>query len=150
MTKVAILDDYAHVALEVADWSSVKEKAKVTVFDRHLSEDEAVEALQPFDVVCTLRERMAFPRPLIERLPNLKLMTIVGMSLANLDMAAASEHGILVAHPNFASPGFAAAGSGVPELAWGVDDGNGPQSGRRTSARARGRVAGHRGCDPVL
>jgi phosphoglycerate dehydrogenase-like enzyme len=118
--KVAILDDYARVALDLADWSPVQTKADVTVFDRHLSEDEAAEALQPFDVVCTLRERMAFPSTLIERLPNLKLMTIVGMSLANLDMAAACARGVLVAHPNFANPKFAAAGAGVPELAWGL------------------------------
>jgi phosphoglycerate dehydrogenase-like enzyme len=120
MPKVAILDDYASVALDLADWSPVQNRADITVFDHHLSEDEAAEALQSFDVVCTLRERMAFPRTLIERLPHLKLMTIVGMSLANLDMAAASERGILVAHPNFANPAFAAAGTGVPELAWGL------------------------------
>src|SRR5665213_3172058 len=94
--KVAILDDYARVALDLADWSSVQSRADVTIFDRHLSEDAAVEALQPFDAVCTIRERMAFPRTLIERLPKLKLITIVGLSLTNLDMAAASEHGILV------------------------------------------------------
>jgi len=46
MSEVAIMDDYAYIALEVADWSPVKEKAEVTVFDRHLSEDDAVEALQ--------------------------------------------------------------------------------------------------------
>ena len=120
MTKVAILDDYPRLALKLADWSPVQSRAEVTVFDRHLSEDEAAEALQPFDVICTLRERMAFPRTLIERLPSLKLITIVGMSLANLDMAAASEHGILVAHPNFANPAFAAAGATVPELVWGL------------------------------
>jgi len=28
MTKVAILDDHAHSAFEVADWSSVKEKPR--------------------------------------------------------------------------------------------------------------------------
>ncbi len=120
MPKVAILDDYACVALDLADWSPVRDRADVTVFDRHIAENEAVEALQPFDVVCTLRERMAFPRTLIERLPNLKLITIVGMSLPNLDMAAASERGILVAHPNFANPRFAAASNGTPELAWGL------------------------------
>ncbi|QIB35262.1 D-2-hydroxyacid dehydrogenase family protein [Ancylobacter pratisalsi] len=118
--KVAILDDYARVALDLADWSFVQNRADITVFDRHFSEDEAVEALQSFDVVCTLRERMAFPRTLIERLPNLKLITIVGMSLPNLDLAAASERGILVVHPDFANPAFAAAGTGVPELAWGL------------------------------
>ena len=118
--KVAILDDYAGLALALADWSKVLNRADVMVFDRHLSEGEAVEALQSFDVVCTLRERMAFPRTLIERLPNLKLMTIVGMSIANLDMAAASERGILVVHPNFANPKFASCAATVPELAWGL------------------------------
>src|SRR5271168_3076457 len=108
MPKVAILDDYAGVALDLADWSSVRRRADITAFDRHLSEDEAVEALQPFDVVCTVRERMAFPRTLIERLPNLKLITIVGMSLPNLDMAAATERGVLVAHSDFAHPRFRA------------------------------------------
>lgn len=104
MPKVAVLDDYAGVALQVADWSPVQTRSEVTVFDRHLSEDAAAEALRPFDVVCTLRERMAFPSTLIARLPNLKLITIVGKSLPNLDLAAATEHGILVAHSDFAHP----------------------------------------------
>jgi phosphoglycerate dehydrogenase-like enzyme len=118
--KVAILDDYSGAALEVADWSPVQKRAEITVFDRHLSEDEAVDALRPFDVVCTLRERMAFPRTLIERLPNLKLITIVGRSLPNLDIDAASEHGILVAHSDFAHPRFRALRDATPEFTWGL------------------------------
>jgi phosphoglycerate dehydrogenase-like enzyme len=117
---VAILDDYAGVALELADWSPVQNRADITVFDRHLAEEEAVQALQPFDVICTLRERMALPRKLIERLPNLKLITIVGMSLANLDMAAATDRGILVTHPDFTNPRFGGVGNATPELAWGL------------------------------
>lgn len=120
MPKVAILDDYAGVALHVADWSPVQNQAEVTVFERHLAEDEAADALRPFDVVCTLRERMAFPRTLIERLPDLKLITIVGRSLPNLDMAAATEHGILVAHSDFAHPRFRSMRDATPELAWGL------------------------------
>lgn len=91
--RVAILDDYAGVALRLADWSTVQNRSRVSVFDRHLSEDDAAEALRPFDVICTMRERMALPRTLIERLPNLKLITIVGSSLPSLDMAAATERG---------------------------------------------------------
>ncbi|OBH60009.1 D-2-hydroxyacid dehydrogenase family protein [Mycobacterium sp. E2479] len=120
MPKVAILDDYAGVALQVADWSPVQKRAEVTVFGRHLGEDEAAEALRPFDVVCTLRERMAFPRTLIERLPNLKLLTIVGRSLPNMDVAAAGEHAILVAHSDFAHPRFRSMRDATPELAWGL------------------------------
>ena len=95
MLKVAILDDYAKVALKSADWSVLQGKAEVTVFDRHLSEDEAVSLLAPFDVLCTVRERMSMPRSLFARLPNLKLVTIIGMALPNLDMAAATEHGVI-------------------------------------------------------
>ena len=118
--QVAILDDYAGAALELADWSSVQTRSEVTVFDRHLSEPEAADALLPFDVVCTVRERMALPRTLIERLPNLKLITIVGRSLPNLDMAAATEHGVLVAHSDFAHPRFSSVRDATPELAWGL------------------------------
>lgn len=120
MARVAILDDYAGVALQLADWSPVHNRSELTVFDRHLSEAEALDALRPFDVVCTLRERMAFPRTLIEGLPNLKLITIVGRNLPNLDLAAATECGILVAHSDFAHPRFLSARDATPELAWGL------------------------------
>jgi phosphoglycerate dehydrogenase-like enzyme len=120
VARVAILDDYAGLALELADWSPVQTRCEVTVFDRHLSESEAAEALRPFDVICTLRERMALPRTLIERLPNLKLITIVGRSLPNLDMAAADDCGVLVAHSDFANPRFRSVRDATPELAWGL------------------------------
>jgi phosphoglycerate dehydrogenase-like enzyme len=120
MLKVAILDDYARAALDVADWSPLAGIAEITVFDRHLAEDEAATLLQPFDVLCTVRERMALPRTLIERLPNLKLITIIGMGLANLDMQAATDRGVLVIHPDFGRPAFANTSNATPELTWGL------------------------------
>ena len=120
MLKIAILDDYARVALESADWSVLPSDAQITVFDRHLPEEEAATLLQPFDVLCTVRERMALPRSLIARLPRLKLIAIVGMSLPNLDMAAATEHRIVVTHPDFQNPVFANIMNATPELTWGL------------------------------
>src|SRR5712692_4958835 len=120
MLKIAILDDYAKVALQSAGWSVLQGKAEITVFDQHLSEDEAVSLLQPFDVLCTVRERMSLPRSLFQRLNDLKLVTIVGMSLPNLDMAAATEHGVIVAHSNFANPLFANMVNATPEFTWGL------------------------------
>src|ERR1700678_897922 len=120
MLKIALLDDYARVALKSADWSVLKDKAEITVFDRHLSEDEAALLLQPFDVLCTIRERMNLPRSLFQRLPNLKLVTIIGMSLPNLDMAAATDHGVMVAHSNFANPIYAGIFNATPELTWAL------------------------------
>jgi phosphoglycerate dehydrogenase-like enzyme len=120
MIKIAILDDYAKVALQLADWSALDGKAEITVFEQHLTEDEAARALKPFDVLCTVRERMSLPRNLFERLPNLKLITIVGLDLPNLDMAAATEHGVIVSHSNFANPLFANMVDATPELTWGL------------------------------
>jgi phosphoglycerate dehydrogenase-like enzyme len=120
MLKIAILDDYAKVALQSADWSVLQGKAEITVFDRHLSENEAATLLQPFDVFCTVRERMSLPRSLFQRLPKLKLVTIIGMSLPNLDMAAATDNGVIVAHSNFANPIYANVFNATPELTWAL------------------------------
>src|ERR1700724_2975011 len=120
MLKIALLDDYARVALESADWSVLNGKAEITAFDRHLSDAEAAAVLSPFDVLCTIRERMSLSRSLFQRLPNLKLVTIIGMSLPNLDMAAATDHGGIVAHSNFANPIYAGIFNATPELTWGL------------------------------
>src|SRR5258708_35649356 len=116
MLKIAILDDYAKVALQSADWSLLWGKAEITVFDRHLAENEAASLLQPFDVLCTIRERMSLPRSLFQRLPNLKLVTIIGMTLPNLDMAAATDHGVSVAHSNFRNTIYSGGFNATPQL----------------------------------
>lgn len=120
MLHIAILDDYARVALDSADWSALRGKAEISVFDRNLSQSEAARVLQPFEVLCTVRERMDLPRSLLERLSNLELITIIGPSLPNLDMDAATDLGILVSHSNAANPAGARALNATPELAWGL------------------------------
>jgi D-3-phosphoglycerate dehydrogenase len=111
--KLAILDDYQRVALTMADWSGVAERCQIDVIDRPLQvPDEAAAVLGPYDVLCMLRERTAAPRALIERLPNLKLITITGLEHRTLDLAAASERGVLVCH----STAHAGAHQGTPEL----------------------------------
>ena len=122
MLNVAILDDYTDFALKAADWSQLPAGATVTAFNRPLSQAEAVTALAPFDVLCTIRERMPLPRPLIEQLPRLKLIVMVGPNLANLDMAAATERGIKVARSKFTAPpaDVQRIGAATPELCWGL------------------------------
>jgi phosphoglycerate dehydrogenase-like enzyme len=120
MIKVALLDDYAGVARDCADWTRLPAGSEVAVFDRHLVEEEAAVELAPFDVLCTVRERMALPRTLIERLPSLKLIVIVGARLANLDLEAATDHGVVVVRTRFQGPNLARIGAATPELTWGL------------------------------
>jgi len=118
--KVALLDDYANFALRCTDWSRVKAKAEIISFDRPVPVDEAVTALTDFDVFSTIRERMPMPRRLFEALPKLKMVHIIGMNLPNLDMKAATDHGVILTHPNFQNPLFGRGASATPELTWGL------------------------------
>lgn len=95
--RCAILDDYQNVALTFADWSPLKDKIDITVFDKPFaSSDEAVRALQDFEIVCAMRERTPFSREVLTALPNLKLLLTSGMRNAAFDMETLSERGIVV------------------------------------------------------
>ncbi|HVY00235.1 MAG TPA: D-2-hydroxyacid dehydrogenase family protein [Pseudorhodoplanes sp.] len=94
--RCAVLDDYQNVALNFADWSALKD-IDVQIFHRPLGDVEAVaKALADYSIVCLMRERTPFPRALIERLPNLKLLVTTGMRNASIDMEAAKDHGVVV------------------------------------------------------
>jgi phosphoglycerate dehydrogenase-like enzyme len=99
--NVAILDDYQGVALSIADWSKVRDRANLRVFQDHLADEGAMaERLAPFDVVCIMRERTPMPALLV-RLRNLKLIASTGPRNASIDMAAAAAHGISVVHTGY-------------------------------------------------
>ena len=96
-TKLAILDDYQRVALDLADWSALPGDVEITVFDDNLAELDAVAArLAPFEVLAAMRERTPFPRALFEKLPNLKLLVTTGMRNGAIDLRAAADHGVTV------------------------------------------------------
>src|SRR6266404_6065828 len=102
--NVAVLDDYQGVAMSIVDWSSVSERANVTVFRDHLADQDAVaERLTPFDVVCIMRERTPMPASLLKRLPGLKLIASTGPRNASIDLAATAERGITVANTSYTS-----------------------------------------------
>jgi phosphoglycerate dehydrogenase-like enzyme len=112
--KVAILDDYQGVAKEMADWSQLPAGAQVEYFTDNLTgEDGLVDRLKDFDVVMGMRERTPFPRSLLTRLPNLRLLVTSGRRNASFDLEAATELGVTVC-------GTGGAGEGPTELTWGL------------------------------
>jgi len=111
--KIGILDDFQNVTRTFADWSRLPPHVSVTVFNQHFEGDELVARITPFDVLVITRERTPFPRALIERLPNLRLLVTTGWRNLGIDMAACRERGILVC-------GTEAGSSPTAELAWGL------------------------------
>ena len=95
--KVAILDDYQNVALKLADWSAVRRRAEISVFNDHVADTAAVvERLSPFDVVCVMRERTSLTREILQQLPQLKLIASTGPRNASIDTQTANDLGIAV------------------------------------------------------
>ncbi len=114
--RVAILDDYQNVALGLADWSPVEEKASIQVFTDHLSDAHLiVERLRDFQIIVAMRERTPFPRALFEKLPNLQLLAITGMGTRAFDLRAATERGVTVCGTKGEIYGAIES-----ELAWGL------------------------------
>ncbi len=102
--RIAVLDDYQDVALSLADWSVLDARATVTVFNDHLADSAAViERLQPFEVVCVMRERTPMTRTIIEHLPKLRLIASTALRNASIDLKAAEERGIQVVHTGYTS-----------------------------------------------
>src|SRR3981189_1513397 len=115
--KLALLDEYQKVAMRMADWDRLKKRGvEITVFHEPFSSvEDAAQKLAPFQVLGLLRERTAFPRALIEKLPNLKFMVLTGARASSLDDKAASERGIPISN----TPGGGSNAS-TAELCWAL------------------------------
>jgi len=112
--RVAVLDDYQGVALASADWASLGSDVAVQAFSDHLADrDRLAERLAGFTVVVAMRERTPFPRDLLARLPDLRLLVTTGMKNASIDVPAAAELGITVC-------GTPLAGGSTVELTWAL------------------------------
>jgi phosphoglycerate dehydrogenase-like enzyme len=110
--RVAVLDDYQGVAPELADWASLD--AEVEFHREHLAGDALVDALAGVEVVVTMRERAAFPREVLDRLRDVRLIVSTGAANAAIDVAAAGECGIALAY------GTSGPSRATTELTWGL------------------------------
>ncbi len=106
MTKIAILDDYIGVALEYGDWSALPGDAEITVYREAIPPERLVGELSDYEVIVITQQRTRFPRPVLEGLPNLKLLVCNGPTSNVIDHEARIERGILLC-------GTAGAGRGA-------------------------------------
>jgi D-3-phosphoglycerate dehydrogenase len=111
--KIAILDDYQD-AVRQLKCIELLNGHEVKVFTNGArGAGQLAIRLAPFDALVLIRERTAFSRALLSRLPNLKLISQTGKVSGHVDVAAATEHGIAIAE-----------GVGSPvapaELAWAL------------------------------
>jgi phosphoglycerate dehydrogenase-like enzyme len=112
--RVVILDDYQDVARRFGPWDRLGDRIELTVLTEHITDtDVLADTLAGAEIVVAMRERTPFPRGLLERLDDLRLLVTTGRRNASIDVAAARDEGIVV------------SGTGIParpttELTWGL------------------------------
>lgn len=112
--RLAILDDFENVALQMACWNRLKPNVSIDVFRDHLvDEDDLVGRLLPYEILVIMRERTPFPASLIRRLSNLKLLVTTGRVNRVIDFGACKQNGIVVC-------GTESSKNAPAELAWGL------------------------------
>ena len=102
--KIVIPDDYQDIIhrLDAVSLLDGHEVVRYRTPARDL--DELAARLSDAEIAVEIRERVAFSRALIERLPKLKLIALVGSRSRAIDLAACTERGIRVARGQSGSP----------------------------------------------
>src|SRR5262245_12114753 len=113
--KVAILDDWFD-KLRTLPCSEKLHEHDVTLFTDHVDDvDDLADRLEPFDALVLIRERTEIRAALLERLPNLRLISQRSV-YPHIDIDACTRLGVVVCsnmHPG--TPSYATA-----ELTWAL------------------------------
>jgi D-3-phosphoglycerate dehydrogenase len=113
--KISILDDYFDT-LRTLDCFAKLKGHDVSIHNDHVQDVDALaERLKDTEVLVLIRERTQIRAPLLQRLPNLKLISQRSV-YPHIDIEACTRLGIIVSSSQHAgTPSYAAA-----ELTWGL------------------------------
>ena len=113
--NISILDDYFDT-LRTLECFRKLDGHEVTIWTDHIQDvDVLAERLRDAEALVLIRERTQIRAPLLERLPNLRLISQRSV-YPHIDVAACTRHGVIVSSNLHAdSPSYAAA-----ELTWGL------------------------------
>ncbi len=112
--RVTILDDYFDTLHSLP---CVEKLAPfdVTIWNDHVQNVDALaERLADTEALVLIRERTKIQAPLLERLPNLRLISQRGV-YPHIDVDACTRHGVIVSSNLHATPSYATA-----ELTWAL------------------------------
>ena len=94
--KVAILDDYQNITHKFANWNTLENQIELSVINNYIGANEnLIDQLIEFEVLCLMRERTPLTKELISSLPNLKLVITSGMWNASIDLEALKKQNII-------------------------------------------------------
>lgn len=112
--KVAVLDDYQDAVRHLRCFSRVQQHDVVVFTDNVKGVDRLAARLHDATAIVLMRERTRVTREVLERLPNLKLLSQTGRGVAHVDLDACTRHGVIVSAADVSNP------SAPAELTWAL------------------------------
>jgi D-3-phosphoglycerate dehydrogenase / 2-oxoglutarate reductase len=111
--RIAIPDDYQDCVRSLACFSKLAAH-QVTVFNDTVHDlDALAKRLQNFDALVLTRERTAISAALLERLPQLRVISQTGKVAEHIDIAACTQRGVAVVDGR-------GSGAATAELTWAL------------------------------
>jgi D-3-phosphoglycerate dehydrogenase len=112
--KIAVIDDYQDAFRTLRCYSRLRDHEVLVYTDTEKDPVRLAERLKDAEAVILTQQRSRFPRNVIERLPNLKMLSQTGRVVAHIDIEACTERGIVVSAGGVGNPHATA------ELTWAL------------------------------
>ena len=115
--KIAVIHDYANALRGTRAFGKLSGHEVIVHSEAYTDPARVVEQITGCEAVLLTQQRVKMTRQIIERLPGLKFISQTGRNVYHLDIAACTEHGIVV------SAGGGEGGtpySTTAEIAWGL------------------------------
>ena len=115
--RVVVLDDYLQTVSSLGDWGRLGPDVEVDAVTDHLEGDDLAARLAGAEAIFVHRERTVLGREVLAGLPSLRLIVTGGRTNRTIDIAAATELGIVVSST---PPGAGQRGDPTVELTWAL------------------------------
>ena len=116
--KIAVIHDYADVFRTTRAYPRLAEHEVRIFTDAYTDPARVVEQVSGCDALVLTQQRVPITRAIVEKLPQLKLISQTGRNVSHVDVAACTEHGIVISAGGGSSGG--SPYSTTAELTWGL------------------------------
>jgi len=115
--KISVIHDYADVFRSTKAYAKLKDHDVQIHTEAYTDPNRVVEQVAGCDAVILTQQRVPITRAIVEKLPQLKLISQTGRNVAHLDIAACTQQGIVV---SAGGGGGGSPYSTTAELTWGL------------------------------
>jgi len=112
--RIAVIDDYQDAFRSLECRKRLKDHEVDVYHDTEKDPARLAERIKDAEALILTQQRSPFPRALAGRVPKLKVISQTGRNANHIDVAACTEHGIVVCAGGAGNP------SPTAELTWGL------------------------------